>query len=120
MRLGKLSSSHGNKKRWKLLFKVPTWHSLMCMFLWKNFRVNSILHHRKLRRVQDSFSIEVDSWSAIKKLEDCQDLLPENFDTTFKLNTEVDRSKKIAPKPNFITVCSDQCVFSVYGCCASG
>eukprot|EP00668_Euglena_longa_P017102 GGOE01021443.1.p1 GENE.GGOE01021443.1~~GGOE01021443.1.p1 ORF type:complete len:308 (-),score=40.69 GGOE01021443.1:313-1236(-) len=58
----------------------------------------------KLRRVQDSFSLEVDSWSAIKKLEDCQDLLPENFDTAFKLNAEVDRSKKIAPKPTFITV----------------
>jgi hypothetical protein len=55
----------------------------------------------KLRRVQDSFWLDADNWSAIKPLDQVKDLLPENYDTSFEINRDIDRSKKIAPKPSF-------------------
>lgn len=58
----------------------------------------------KMRRVQDSFWIDVDNWSAIKQVDQCKDLLPENFDLSFELNSEIDRSKKIPPKPVFCDI----------------
>lgn len=58
----------------------------------------------KMRRVQGTFWIDVDNWSAIKPLEACRDLLPEGFDTTFTLNKDMDRTKKTVPKPVFCDV----------------
>jgi replication factor A1 len=58
----------------------------------------------KMRRVQETFWIDVDNWSAIKPLDECRFLIPEDFDTNFTINKDMDRTKKMPPKPVFCEV----------------
>lgn len=64
----------------------------------------ALLNVRMIRVGGDVSWIEVDTWATVKVAESCLEVLPAGVDLKFEVNKDVDRSRKIPPKPTFITV----------------